>query len=226
VLVVTGQGAAVAASAADTEARAAVDGAGGRFSSSFESGDPQPAWRNTVETVNGAGKTSGVDGTVATGIPGNVSEKVTKVRANGEYEAAGEVKENLVDGDPSTKWLVFEKTGWVEFDLAEPVTVVRYALTSANDAAERNPKDWTLKGSNDGKEWTTLDSRADQVFTQPFQTTGSRSPATRAPASSSSPSSSSPTGTPRRPRRRTCAPTSTAGPPPPRRRRPTPGSRA
>ena len=74
-------------------------------------------------------------GPAPTGIPGNVTDKVTDVRASGENTGGGEVKENLVDGAPDTKWLVFEPTGWVEFDLDEPVTVVHYALTSANDAA-------------------------------------------------------------------------------------------
>ncbi|WP_217507870.1 hypothetical protein, partial [Streptomyces lunaelactis] len=40
-----------------------------------------------------------------------------------------------------------------------PVKVVTYALTSANDHAERDPRDWSLKGSADGKEWKVLDSR-------------------------------------------------------------------
>lgn len=28
----------------------------------------------------------------------------------------------------------------------------------------RNPRSWTLEGSNDGKNWTTLDTRNDQSF--------------------------------------------------------------
>ena len=82
----------------------------------------------------------------------------------------GEVKENLVDGSPDSKWLVFERTGWVELELAEPVAVVRYALTSANDAPERDPRDWTLQGSDDGQTWTTLDTQTGQSFAARFQT--------------------------------------------------------
>ena len=65
--------------------------------------------------------------------------------------------------------LVFEETGWVEATLSEPVAVVHYALISANDAPGRDPKDWTLSGSNDGESWTRLDSRADQDFPDRFQ---------------------------------------------------------
>ncbi|MFF8475250.1 GH92 family glycosyl hydrolase [Streptomyces sp. NPDC015414] len=158
------QGAAVAlpakAPAADRE-----------FASSFEAGDPAPDWLNTVDTAADGGKrASGVDGGYSTGIPGNVDDHVTEVRASDENAGAGEVKENLVDGEPGTKWLAFKPTGWVEFDLDKPVKLVTYALTSANDYAERDPKDWTLQGSADGKDWKTLDTRSGESFKERFQT--------------------------------------------------------
>ncbi|WP_081241269.1 GH92 family glycosyl hydrolase [Streptomyces viridosporus] len=141
------------------------------FASSFESGDPAPDWLNTVDTTRRGGKrASGVDGGYSTGIPGNVTDHVTDVRASAENTGGGEVKENLVDGEPGTKWLAFAPTGWVEFDLDAPVETVRYALTSANDHAERDPRDWTLKGSADGKEWKTLDTRSGESFAERFQT--------------------------------------------------------
>ncbi|SED82343.1 alpha-1,2-mannosidase, putative [Streptomyces misionensis] len=158
------QGAAVAvpakAPAADRE-----------FASSFEAGDPAPDWLSTVDTgPDGTPRASGVDGGYSTGIPGNVNDHVTDVRASGENTGAGEVKENLVDGEPGTKWLTFQPTGWVEFDLDKPVKVADYALTSANDAAERDPRDWTLLGSTDGKDWKSLDTRSGQTFSERFQT--------------------------------------------------------
>ncbi|MET7685404.1 GH92 family glycosyl hydrolase [Streptomyces sp. NPDC005423] len=158
------QGAAVAlpakAPAADRE-----------FASSFETGDPAPDWLNTVDTApDGSPRASGVDGGYSTGIPGNVTDHVTDVRASAENTSGGEVKENLVDGEASTKWLAFESTGWAEFDLDKPVKVVTYALTSANDYAPRDPRDWTLQGSADGKEWKTLDTRAGETFGERFQT--------------------------------------------------------
>ncbi|CAM5701503.1 putative glycosidase [Streptomyces afghaniensis 772] [Streptomyces afghaniensis] len=142
-----------------------------RFTSSFEADDPVPDWLNTVDTNPDGGKrASGVDGGYSSGIPGNVTDHVTDVRASAENTGGGEVKENLADGEPSTKWLTFESTGWVEFDLDKPVKLVRYALTSANDHDERDPKDWTLKGSADGKEWKTLDTRSGESFSERFQT--------------------------------------------------------
>ncbi|MEU0255648.1 GH92 family glycosyl hydrolase [Streptomyces sp. NPDC006184] len=164
VMAVGAQGAAVAlparAAAADQE-----------FASSFEAGDPAPDWLNTVDTGPDGGKrASGVDGGYSTGIPGNVTDHVTEVGASGENPGAGEVKENLVDGEPGTKWLTFEPTGWAEFDLDKPIRITTYALTSANDYAERDPADWTLRGSTDGKDWKTVDTRSGEAFSERFQT--------------------------------------------------------
>ncbi|MFJ8781505.1 GH92 family glycosyl hydrolase [Streptomyces sp. NPDC102476] len=158
-MTVCSQGAAVAL----PEAPAPADRG---FTSSFEAGEPAPDWTSSVD----GGRASGVDGGYSTGIPGNVTDQVTDVRASAENTGGGEVKENLVDGEPGTKWLAFESTGWAEFDLAKPLKVVTYALTSANDAAERDPRDWTLKGSTDGKDWKTLDTRSGESFDERFRT--------------------------------------------------------
>jgi signal transduction histidine kinase len=45
-----------------------------------------------------------------------------------------------------------------------------YALTAANDEPSRDPRDWTLLGSNDGgKTWAALDTRVNQIFAERFQ---------------------------------------------------------
>ncbi|GGX14702.1 alpha-1 2-mannosidase [Streptomyces malachitofuscus] len=141
------------------------------FASSFESGDPAPDWQNTVDTApDGEKRASGVDGGFTSGIPGNVTEHVTGVRASGENTGGKEVKGNLFDGESATKWLTFAPTGWIEFDLNEPKKITKYALTSANDHDERDPADWTLKGSADGETWQTVDTRSGQAFEERFQT--------------------------------------------------------
>ncbi|WP_209622295.1 GH92 family glycosyl hydrolase [Saccharothrix coeruleofusca] len=141
------------------------------FATSFEDGQPQPKWSSTVETgPDGAPRTSGVDGADSTTIPGNITDGVVDVAANSEFVEAGEVKENLVDGNITSKWLAFTRTGWVRFTFSEPATVKRYALSSANDERPRDPKDWTLSGSNDGQNWTALDTRAGEAFAERHQT--------------------------------------------------------
>ncbi|MFE7153569.1 GH92 family glycosyl hydrolase [Streptomyces sp. NPDC057636] len=163
-LVAAGQGASAASPGQQPHAER-------EFSSSFETGDPAPAWLNTVDTAaDGTKRSSGVDGGETGGLPGNVNSHVTDVRASDENAGGGETKENLLDGESSTKWLSFEPTAWVEYDLDAPAKITTYALTSANDHAERDPKDWTLKGSTDGKEWTTLDTRTGESFADRFQT--------------------------------------------------------
>ena len=139
--------------------------AGTGFYSSFEDGEPAPTWTNTVD----GDRSEGVTGPTRDGLPGDVSDKVIAAEANGENEGAGEVAENLFDGSSQTKWLVFERTGWVEAELSEPVAVVHYALVSANDAPGRDPRNWTLSGSNDGTTWTVLDTQTNQDFTERFQ---------------------------------------------------------
>jgi predicted alpha-1,2-mannosidase len=141
------------------------------FFTSFESGQPQPGYTDTLETgPDGKPRVSGVEGPTPTGIGGSEMDKVTKVEANGENTGAGEIATNVADGDKFTKWLVFEPTGWLIFSLSQPVTIRKYALTSANDADGRDPRNWTLLGSNDGTTWTTLDTRSGEDFTSRFQT--------------------------------------------------------
>lgn len=50
--------------------------------------------------------------------------------------------------------------------------------TKKNDVLGRNPKSWTLRGSNDGINWTVLDTRTDEFFSARTQTRRFELPAT------------------------------------------------
>jgi alpha-L-fucosidase 2 len=64
------------------------------------------------------------------------------------------------DGDPRTKWVVENPDVVVwRVDLPSPAELRAYALTSANDVPSRDPSDWRLEGSMDGRDWTLLDRR-------------------------------------------------------------------
>ena len=140
------------------------------FFSSFETGDPQPTWSDTVETdAKGQPKASGVTGQSSASIPGNVMGQVMAITASAE-NPPNEVAANVGDGDLTTKWLAFAATGWVQVQLTKAIAVVSYAVSAANDAPERDPKAWTLDGSQDGKTWTTVDSQTNQSFASRFQT--------------------------------------------------------
>jgi hypothetical protein len=133
------------------------------FASSFEPGDRALDWTSTAE------RQSGVTGSARTGIPGSISDKIAAIAASAE-NPPNETKEKAFDGSPSTKWLAFQSAGWLRAQLSEPVAVVDYALTSANDSPERDPRDWQLQGSQDGESWTTLDTQTGQDFSDRFQT--------------------------------------------------------
>ncbi|MFC5703157.1 carbohydrate binding domain-containing protein [Cohnella faecalis] len=94
------------------------------------------------------------------------------VTASGEYAIAGEVKENAFDNNLYAKWLVNSSTAWIEYHFpgAAAYAINSYTLTSANDYSERDPKNWTLKGSNDGTNWTLLDTRTNENFSRRFDT--------------------------------------------------------
>ena len=141
----------------------------GNFTSSFESADPQPA-TSTVE-VDASGKPvqENLSGSSPTGLPGSLLGQVSAVTASAENPPS-EIVANLKDDNPSTKWLVFNPTGWATYQLAKPATVVKYSLTSANDAPTRDPKDFTLQGSDDGSTWTDLDKQTGQSFSGRFAT--------------------------------------------------------
>jgi len=102
------------------------------------------------------------------GTPRSIMGKVTEVSATAENPPM-EGAARLIDGDASTKWLAFAPSATISFKLATPVKVVRYTMTSANDAPERDPADWSLEGSTDGQTWSTLDKQTGQVFTGRFQ---------------------------------------------------------
>ena len=143
--------------------------AAGDFSSSFETADAQPATTTVELDANGNPIQGNLSGTAPSGLPGSLLSQVTAVTASAE-NPPNEVAANLKDGNPSTKWLAFAPTGWIVYQLAAPAAVKVYSLTSANDSPGRDPKNWTLQGSNDGSTWSDVDTRTGQTFSGRFVT--------------------------------------------------------
>jgi hypothetical protein len=98
-----------------------------------------------------------------TNLAGTISAQYTD-------SPAGEEIAKLIDNSSSTKYLTFHASGWVQFQATSAYTVTKYTMTSANDAAERDPLTWTFQGSNDGSTWATLDSRSGEDFANRLQT--------------------------------------------------------
>lgn len=68
------------------------------------------------------------------------------------------------DGKTSTGWNTATNTtnGWLRYTFQNPTIVDAYVLTDAY-GSNRQPKDWTFEGSNDGSQWTVLDTRTNEV---------------------------------------------------------------
>ncbi|NOU82689.1 coagulation factor 5/8 type domain-containing protein [Paenibacillus sp. LMG 31459] len=92
------------------------------------------------------------------------------VTSSSTSSPSGEEKEKAFDANPSTKWLITTSTGWIQYKFATGVTQIAtsYSITSANDVPGRDPKNWTLQGSNNGTSWTTLDTRTNETFATRF----------------------------------------------------------
>ncbi|OAB39102.1 hypothetical protein PMSD_03995 [Paenibacillus macquariensis subsp. defensor] len=86
-----------------------------------------------------------------------------KITVSGENAPSG-IKENAIDGNIETKWQTTENRGWLELNYGTPTYINSYAITSANDLKEADPKNWTLRGSNDGINWTWLDMKENETF--------------------------------------------------------------
>jgi hypothetical protein len=64
---------------------------------------------------------------------------------------------NAFDGNPSTKYLNFDKqNAGVTVKLSQGRVVQKFTITTANDAVERDPSSYKLYGSNDGVNWTLI----------------------------------------------------------------------
>lgn len=94
----------------------------------------------------------------------------SSAKASSDPEVEG--ADNAFDGNSRTKW--FSGGGHAsgslqaDFGAGDQVTVARYHITSANDVPERDPKDWQFQGSNDGANWTTLDTQSGETFPARF----------------------------------------------------------
>ncbi|GAA2975461.1 MULTISPECIES: coagulation factor 5/8 type domain-containing protein [Streptomyces] len=97
-----------------------------------------------------------------------VPVKVGEVVASDEHPEADEVADNLL-GDGPDKWLGWDDRATLDFSPIEPTAVTAYALTSANDYRDRDPRDWRLLGSMDGSTWYTLDDRVNEAFPERLQ---------------------------------------------------------
>jgi len=98
----------------------------------------------------------------------NINSKFTSQYENGN---GNENSPKLVDNNVNTKFLLGSvTTAWFQIEFDTPQKSGAYTFTSANDAPERDPRDWIIEGSNNGVDWTLLDKRTDESFGARFLT--------------------------------------------------------
>lgn len=85
---------------------------------------------------------------------------LTVSHENPEGPRGPEGSEKLVDGDTTTKFLIQDfKSATFDFAFDTAKLVASYELTTGNDFDGRDPLDWKFYGSQDGEQWTELDTR-------------------------------------------------------------------
>ena len=89
-------------------------------------------------------------------VPGQITESNNNSPSHG-----GENVDKVIDNDPGTKYLTFVSTAWMQWKMTKAWAATKYTLTSGNDDDTRDPRDWTIEGSNDGVNWTVLDKKTD-----------------------------------------------------------------
>lgn len=135
---------------------------------SFANTTAYKMYRLNVTANNGSGNLMGfselelLEGTVdRTDLP-------VEVTASSEI-GIREAGRHVLDGTDRTKWLTEsgQTTGWLRFQFKDGASyrINGYSITSANDASERDPRDWMLEGSNDGTIWTVVDQRQNEFWT-------------------------------------------------------------
>ena len=89
------------------------------------------------------------------------------VAAKPTADTANHSIRSSIDGTEKTKWCVPNSDGAVVWlaELPAAQKISGYSLTSADDSPVRDPKEWSLDASTDGKQWTTLDK---QTMPEPF----------------------------------------------------------
>jgi hypothetical protein len=68
------------------------------------------------------------------------------------------------DDSTGTKWLCYGTSSpWIRYQFTNGLAwvITNYTISTANDYAGRDPRNWKLEGSHNGSTWTAVDTRTD-----------------------------------------------------------------
>ncbi len=122
----------------------------------------------SVVVTNSAGSVTSNSAVLTVNIDLGLVELTPQSFSARGQNAPAEGTAQLFDGQITTKWLDFSATSWVQITLAAPASLQAYGLTSANDMPERDPVSWTLSGSNNGTNWTVIETRSAQTWSNRY----------------------------------------------------------
>jgi hypothetical protein len=132
-------------------------------------------WASTTPLA--AGQTAS---NVVTAPPANYvtllsNTNVTTVNPTSNNSPPGEGATAAIDGDPSTKYLNFDRANaGFTIKLDSPRVIRGVTFTTANDFVPRDPTKFSLFGSNDGVNWTTIANEQSITLSDSRFTTTSR----------------------------------------------------
>lgn len=130
-------------------------------------------WKVDEKNLFGTGAGTVWSFTTSTGseLPSDKTDAKSGIITVRGENGTNEGRTKAFDNDPQSKWLDFSPSSWIQYQFPNSAKyiITRYSITSANDAPGRDPKEWTLKASNDGINWTEIDKRTNEEFTQRFQ---------------------------------------------------------
>jgi hypothetical protein len=153
------------ASALGTEVASGADLEANRWNRVFVSLPDAAAGKTVDKVALNFGPTHAFAGSV--NAPVSVMTHLVTPTASNNFNANESIT-SATDGRANTKWLASHVQGegpwWGMYELDSPQTVSRYVINSANDATDRDPTAWTVEGSNDGQNWTVLDTRSEENF--------------------------------------------------------------
>ena len=86
--------------------------------------------------------------------------QILNIATNGPVTSGEEVR-NLINNNTANKWYTSHVASaanplWVTWNYSSPVTVDSFMIGTANDSNGRDPRLWTISGSNDGVNYTVF----------------------------------------------------------------------
>jgi len=134
------------------------------------------AWASTTPLTAGqtASSTPSTPSTPSTNYVTVLSNtNITSVTPTSNNSPSGEGASQALDGNPSTKYLNFDRANaGFTIKLDTPRVIRGVTFTTANDFVARDPSKYSLFGSNDGINWTTIvDAEAITLSSSRYTTT-------------------------------------------------------